>query len=503
MQNSTFYIVFLSLLFFSCGDLTDTQLPEYEPEFAIPLIEDAIVTVPAVWQSNDPNQSLDISPDGQLIFKYESPETTIQAKDLLGGTLAFLLTAIVPMNGDKVPLLPDDLDIELSVGEAVLTGGLFTLTYDTDNFTSDSVDIVFTIPELTKNGIPLQLMANSAQPNVVSTSIEGYIVRPTNNEISITYTAINKSGVPQELSAVTMFFSPQIQVVKGFLGRQEIEIPTATIPIDLFDDRFLNGTIQFAEPKISARADNAFGVPARTQIDVLDAIRPNGETVIIDASAIDQQDINYPSVNDIGTSEITEVFLDNTNSNLPVIFNEEVTAIEYGLTVLINADNDSTITSFITDTSFFKIQVFVEVPVIGSVKDFSTEGTYAVSFAEELEAIESIKEGEIKLIIDNGIPLGAAVQVNFLDQDGGVLDSLFQEQRTIAAGAPIDAAGFTTGNQESINFIPITTEQIDALQQTEAIQVKALFNTSGSLKQQVHVLDTQELRVRMGLRFKL
>jgi len=300
-----------------------------------------------------------------------------------------------------------------------------------------------------------------------------------------------------------MFFSPQIQVVKGFLGRQELEIPTATIPIDLFDDRFLNGTIQFAEPKISARADNAFGVPARTQIDILDAIRPNGETVIIDASAIDQQDINYPSVNDIGTSEITEVFLDNTNSNLPVIFNEEVTAIEYGLTVVINADNDSMITSFITDTSFFKIQVFVEVPVIGSVKDFSTEGTYAVSFAEELEAIESIKEGEIKLIIDNGIPLGAAVQVNFLDQDGGVLDSLFQEQRTIAAGAPIDALGFTTGTQESINFIPITATQLDAIQQTEAIQVKALFNTSGSLKQPVRILEEQELRVRMGLRFKL
>ena len=84
-----------------------------------------------------------------------------------------------------------------------------------------------------------------------------------------------------------------------------------------------------------------------------------------------------------------------------------------------------------------------------------------------------------------------------------MLDSLFQEQRTIAAGAPVDAAGFTTGTQESINFIPITATQLDAIQQTEAIQVKALFNTSGSLKQQVRILEEQELRVRMGLRFKL
>jgi len=74
MRNSTFYLVFLSVLLFSCSDLADTQLPEYEPEFAIPLIEDAIVTIPAVWQSNDPNQSLIISPEGQLIFRYESPE---------------------------------------------------------------------------------------------------------------------------------------------------------------------------------------------------------------------------------------------------------------------------------------------------------------------------------------------------------------------------------------------------------------------------------------------
>ena len=503
MRYFTFYLVFLSLFFFSCSDLADTQLPEYEPEFAIPLIEDAIVTVPAVWQSNDPNQSLVISPEGQLIFQYESPETTIQARDLLGGTLNFLLRATVPMDDNKVPLLPDDLGIDLNVEEAIFAGGLFNLTYNTDNFTSDGIDIIFTIPELTKDGIPLQLIANSAQANFISFPIEGYTVMPTNNQLTITYTAFNELGVPQELLDITMLFSPQIQVIKGFLGRQEIDIPPGTIPIDLFDDRFLNGTIQFAEPKISARAENAFGVPVRTQIEILDAFRPNGETIVIDASAIDQRDINYPSVNDIGTSEMTEIFLDHTNSNLAVVFNEEVTAVEYDLTAVINADNDTTITSFLTDSSFFKIQVFVEVPVIGSVKDFSTEGTYAVSLAEELEDIESIKEGEIKLIIDNGIPLAAAVQVNFLDQDGVVLDSLFQELRTLAAGAPIDALGFTAGTQETINFIPITTTQIDALQQTEAIQVKVLFNTSGTLKQPVHILDNQELRVRMGLRFTL
>ncbi len=503
MRSSTFYLAFFSLLLFGCRDIADTELPDYEPEFAIPIIEDAIVSIPAIWQSNDPNQSLAISPDGQLVFKYASPETTIQAKDLLGGTLAFLLRATVPMNDDKVPLLPDDLGVELSVEEAVLIGGLFNLTYNTDNFSGDSIDIVFTVPELTKDGMPLQLMTNSAQTNFISASIEGYIARPTNNQLTITYTATNKSGVPQELSNITMLFSPQIQVLKGFLGRQQIIIPTDIIPIDLFDDRFLNGTIQFAEPKISARAENAFGVPVRTQIDILNAFRPNGEAVLIDARAIDQQDINYPSVSNIGTSEVTELYLDHTNSNLPVVFNEEVTAVEYGLTAVINADNDSTITSFLTDTSFFKIQVFVEVPVIGSVKNFSSEGTYEVSLAEEFDDIEAIKKAEMKLIIENGIPLEAKVQVLFLDKNGGVLDSLFQEQRTIVDGAPIDTRGFTTGIQETINFIPITAQQMAAIQQTEAIQVKALFNTSGSLKEPVHILDTQELRVRMGMRFSL
>lgn len=503
MRNSIFFFAFISLLFVGCSDLADAELPAYEPEFAIPILEEAIVTVPAVWQSNDPNQSLVISPAGQLIFKYQSPETTIQAKDLLGGTLAFLLRATVPLNDNKVPLLPDDLEVELSVEEAVLVGGLFNLTYNTDNFSGDSIDIVFTIPELTRNGEPLQFFTNSTQANFVSTSIEGYTARPTNNQLTITYTAINKSGVPQEISDITMLFSPQIQVLKGFLGRQEIIIPTAVIPIDLFDDRFLNGTIQFAEPKISARAENAFGVPVRTQINILNAFRPDGESVLIDARAIDNQDINYPSVNNIGANEVTELYLDHTNSNLPVVFNKEVAAVEYGLTAVINADDDSTIVSFLTDSSFFKIQIFVEVPVIGSVKDFSTEGTYAVSLAEELEEIESIKEGEIKLIIENGIPLEAKVQVNFLDESGVVLDSLFQEQRTIASGAPIDEKGFTTGVQESINFIPITGKQIDAIQETASIQVKAIFNTSGSLKEPVHILDTQELRVRMGLRFSL
>ena len=503
MQKSTIYLFLCSLLLVSCKDLTDAELPDYQAEFAIPIIEEAIVTVPAIWQSNDPNQSLSIAPDGQLIFQYESPVTRVEASQLLGNTLAFLLRETVPENSNKVPLLPDNLPVEIRVEEALLKGGLFSINFTANSFSGDSVDIVFTIPEITKDGEPLQLKTDDIRNNNLSQDVSGYLIKPTNNQLSIEYTAVNKTGIPQKLNNITMLFSPQVQVLKGFLEAQAYVIPKDIIPIDLFDGRFLNGSIQFAEPKISARAQNAFGLPVRSQVDLLNAIRPDGTSVPINATAINYQDINYPSIEELGTYKETELFLDHRNSNLPEIFNEEVAAVEYGLTALINPTNDTTITSFLTDTSFFTIQVFVEIPVIGSVKDFSTEATYAVSLSKELETINNFEEGTFKLIVDNELPLDAQLQLYFLNEGGVIIDSLFQEVQKLVEGAPTDDNGQAISSTEQITFIPINASQIEHLQETEALQIKALFNTTGSLKQPVRILDSQAISVRLGLRVTL
>jgi len=497
----TYCFVLIAVLLGSCNALEEeVSVPDYHPEFAVPIIKDAIINIPDIWQSNDPNQSLVIEPDGRMIFQYKSPQTTVLATEVLGGTLTYILTETFSESGTKITLLPPDLGIELAVGEAFVKSGQLNITFLSNNIFGDTLDIRFTIPELSKDGMPLEITTSAALAGSLSIDVSEYTVTPNNNQITVNYTATNSTGVPQDLQSVTVFFVPRVQVLKGFLGRQVQVIPQATIPIDLFDDRFLNGTIQFAEPRISAQLENAFGVPVRSQIDILNAHRANGLIIPIDARAIDNKDINYPTIEEIGESKSTELFLDHTNSNLPQVFSEAVTAVEYGLTAIINPENDSSIVSFVTDTSFFTVQVFVEIPVIGSAANFVVEDTYEVDFT----AIEEdIQEGEFKLIVENAVPVEANIQFYFLDNTGNVIDSLFQERATLVEGAPVDEQGNTTGTTETTSFIPVTAAQLNQIRQAHSLQVHALFKTSGANRQAVPILANQEIQFRLGLKFKI
>lgn len=492
------FLLFFGLcLLFSCNSYEDIELPEYEAEFAVPIIENASISFPDLWQNDDPNQSLIIEPDGRIVYKYKSPKAFVETLDLLP-TLTVLLLETVPENSNKVPI-SSSIPIDLIIEEAQIIGGVFLLTFETDAPPSATTKVVFTIPEITKDGVALEIETNTLTNSTPLVDLTDYIIRPTANELTINYTAINQTGVPQTLSNITMSSTPQVQVLKGFVGRQIQTIPTDIIPIDLYDDRFLNGTLFFAEPSISALIENAFGVPVRSQIDILNAYSIDGEQIPIEYDAIDQIDINFPLVDEIGATKFTELSLDHTNSNIAEVFNGGVTAIEYGLSAIINPENDSSLTSFLTDTSFFTVEVLVEIPMVVSSNNFIANETYDFAFNE----VGDIQEGEFKLIVENELPLEAGLQLYFLSENGVTIDSLFQDVPTLIQGAPVDEAGTASSAAETITYISVTAQQIQRIQQAQQLQVKAFFKTSGERKQPVKLLATQEIRFRMGLRFKV
>ena len=493
-----FLLLSVGLIFlYSCNELEDIETPEYQAEFAVPIIEEASISFPDLWQNDDPNQSLVIESDGRIVYKYKSPKAVVETLDLLP-TLTVLLLETVPENSNRVPI-SSSIPIDLIIKEAQIIGGVFLLTFEAEGIPSTSSKVVFTIPEITKDGVPFEVETNTLLKSTELVDLTGYIIRPIDNQLTINHTAFDEAGNPIKLSNITMSSTPQVQVLKGFVGRQIQTIPVGTIPIDIYDERFLNGSLTFAEPSISALIENAFGVPVRSRVDVLNAYRSDGPPVPIVYDAIDAVDIQFPSVHEIGETKFTELSLNHTNSNIAQVFSSQVTAIEYGLSAIINPENDTSITSFLTDTSFFTVEVLVEVPMIVSSNNFMATEIYDFAFND----IGDIEEGEFKLIIENELPLEADLQLYFLNEAGFAIDSLFQEVPTLLKGAPVNQEGIATTAAETITYIPVTRKQIQRIQTAQQLQVQASFKTSGSLKQPVQLLATQEIRFRMGLRFTL
>ncbi len=485
-----------SLLFlFACsGDVVvDVDDVAYEAEFAIPVIKDASVSFMELWQNNAPGQSLFIGPAGELIFRYESDPVQVTTLDILG-ELEFPVVAGLT---DTLSRLPFALPSNIVIEEAAISGGI--LLFQFKPIGPNLVDITFTLPHIKLNGVPLEIKTNGFSGATLPIDLAGYTFEPEGNELEIRYQAIDAAGNNVILENAGVIARPQLTFVKGTWGREEFPLPPATVEIDLYDERFLNGHIRFAQPTITAKIESSFGLPIRSQVDILNAFTKSGEKMRIDASAIDGVDINYPLLSERGTLKETILQLDYINSNIVEVFDTEPTEVEYELTAIANPEDDQDLVVFIEDTSTFKAQVIVEVPVVGSTESFTAQETFEVPF----EDIDEISAGEFKLIVENELPIGAQLQFYFIKGNKQIIDSLFQDIPQIVEAAAVDESGNVIAVAETTTFIPIEPDKMQNIIEADRVQVKAVFQTAENGELDVVVKADQTINFRMGLKFKI
>jgi len=488
--------LFFSLLFLvSCDRVAyDIETTDYMPEFAIPVITDASVSFVELWENNaSEGQSLLVGADGELVFRFESEPVSVSTLDILG-ELDF---PVVSGLTDTVSVLPFDLPANIVIEKAAISGGFALFQFQP--ITDKVVAITFTLPHIKLNGKSFEVTTDGTTGKTPSIDLEGYTFEPEGNELEIKYTATDEEGNPVLLQKAGVIVRPTLNFITGTWGREEFELPSSVVPIDLYDERFLNGNLRFAEPTITAEIESSFGVPIRSRIDILNARTKTGWKMDIDASAIDGVDINYPLLVERGISKQTTLKIDYTNSNIVEVFDTQPTELEYGLTAITNPEDDQNLPVFIEDTSTFKAQVVVEVPVVGSVKNFKA----IESFEAPFEDIKAISEGEFKLIVENELPVSAELQFYFLKGNKLIIDSLFQAVSQLIAPAAINDNGKVTAAVETTTFIPIAAPQMQNIIEADQVQVKAIFQTAGNGLQDVTINADQTINFRMGLRFKL
>lgn len=488
------YLFFSLCLIVSCQVAEDLETTDYAPEFAIPVITDASVSFVELWENNSAEgQSLVVGPDGNLVFKYESEPVQVSTLDVLGA----LDFPVVSGLTDTVSVLPFVLPANIVIEKATISAGFVVFQFQPIG--DRLVNITFTLPDIKLNGEPLEITTNGFTGITPSVSLIGYSFEPKGNELEIKYTATDVEGNGVILEKAGVIARPTLQFVSGTWGREEFQLTPTTVAIDLYDERFLNGNLRFAQPTITANIESSFGVPIRSRVDLLNAKTKSGWKMDIDASAIDGVDINYPLLAERGTSKQTTLQIDYTNSNIVEVFDTQPTELEYGLTAIANPEDDQSLMVFIEDTSTFKAQVTVEVPVIGRAQSFTATENFDAPF----EDIEAVSEGEFKLIVENELPIGAELQFYFLKGNKLIIDSLFQEVSQVVVPAEIDDNGNVIQAVETTTFIPIAASKMQNIIEADKVQVKATFQTAGNGVQDVTIKAGQTINFRMGLRFKL
>ncbi len=494
------FLLFGLLLIVACtrlDDLDDLKVVNYDAEFAIPLFSGS-ASFQDVLESFDEETFLTILPDGLIQINYSGnvvSQSSDDIFDLLADYNGLPIPVIDTMMGVAFDL-PNNIDIDI----AILKTGLIDWGYQIEH--EGPLEVTVTIPNLIKDGEVFTTTKSHVAGLLASihplVDISEYTLLPTNDSIFIRYQAFRPNdGFADTLTNFFLRFQDlKASYIEGYLGTEVYELPRDTIEIDFFEN-WTRGEVTFEDPKLRLQVDNGFGFPVRSQANVLSILTADGDSLGLESEFIeDGIDFDFPALNEVGEIKTTNFIFDKDNSNIKEILSANPVSVDYDFDAIPNPDNDTSIRGFMTDTSTFKVQVEVELPIHGTAKDFVARDTFSVDFGE----YDKVDYAEFKLIADNGIPVAVNLQAYFADGAGQILDSLFVPAGNVLEAAPVDGDGEVMSRTETVTFSTINSTRFEQVKAAKNIYIQAVFSTTNEGTVPVKIYSTQNVDFRMGMK---
>jgi hypothetical protein len=504
--------VFLALFFIwpACQktDLSNAELADHEAEFAFPLFNTTLLMKDLMLKVLNDTLSGDtivVNSDGTMTLYYtgdvaEKPATDIFAS-FTGGFFPLF---------DTIGTSPIDMLEGVTIYRADLKKGRIQIT--AFNSKPDTLTCKLRIPQMSKDGemfayyFTLLPTSTHYSPPI---DVSGYVLESDSNTLEFIYEAYKPNGerVKIEPGVLISFETLEFSYLEGYWGYQRYPLIRDTIEIDI-NQTDLKGDVTVKNPKVTMRISNSWGFPTRGVVKYLSFIGQNGEEIpLVSSIFVDSAvDFNYPkfALNEIGQTKYTDLFLDETNSNIADIFNAQPTRLIYEVDGISNAEQDPDIIGFLTDSSIISLKMQVELVLEGSARNFGAEQMLDLNFGDfgDIDTT-NIQEVEFKLVTENGTPIASELQLYFLDDAGAALDSLFSDgSRFIMEAAPVNGDGVATGVTRTENFIQMPIERFNRIRTAKKAFLKTAFTTAEGGSIPVKLLADDRATVKMGMKVK-
>ncbi len=495
----------LALLVLSgCTDLAELERAEADlaPEYAFPLFYGE-VSIQEFLDSFDDTGLLEIDSTGGLRIRYRGNTIERTTRDALAPALT-LLQLPIPVT-DTLFELPFRYDDILEVDSALFKSGI--LTYFFNSHHPDSVFVRVSFPQLRKDGQPLVLEhvlppANGAPvpllPNP-QVDLAGYSLAPdAEGAMWLRYEALRLPSMSRDTLADFFLLMQNVEFsyIQGYLGNYLYDGARDTIQIE-FLEKWRRGHVYFADPKVYLYVTNSFGLPTRSVVNVFDVYTLDGQVLPLQSPLLTDGglDFVYPTLDEVGQVKTQTIVLHKDNSNIAEILGANPLAVDYDIDALTNPDSNTAIRGFLTDSSFYRFQVEVELPIYGQASDFEVTDTFAL----DLSAFQNMSAAEIKLLAENELPLGLDVQIYLADEQG-IIDSLFDARAFLIEPAAVDEFGYPIETRETVTFIPIEGTRLQHFLAATRLILDVAFHTSEQGQVPVRMTFFEGTRIRAGMK---
>ena len=346
----------------------------------------------------------------------------------------------------------------------------------------DTIEFNYTLPTAIKNGQPVvvidrlipDLVTGFSEANIVFDLADYYINMTLNGDSinlfpyhllgNLLYSGRkNTMDLNDSIDVFYGLFDIKPSYIEGYLGKQNFSF-MENIKLDFFNS-ILGGTLDLSKPKVELTMLNSIGVDGELRINSMNAINSRtGQNVALTGDIVSNPtELLGPKLPNVGQVVVTKVSLNDNNSNVRQFISLLPDELEFDMEVLVNKNgNPGVRDNFATDKSRISAFLDIEVPLEGIANHLILQDTVALNISDATLPTGVI-DGNIKLVVENGFPFEAGVQVYFLDQGGAVFDSLFVDGlQTIPAGT-VDANGQVAFAGEGVVAAGFDQERLDKI----------------------------------------
>lgn len=510
-------------------DLKKLASTTWNPNIAVPLVYSSL-TVQDILTKHDTQGQIVVGSDNFCTLVYKGNLFSLQASDLIqipnqsptpytSPSLTAGQIAALSTNGTVT--VPYSQTINFISGSTVPTPKIDSMTFKTGDINvalnstfKYSGNILVTIPAAKKNGIPFSQTITFTYPGAVNPSstfsLAGYTFDmtmggTTSNQFAVNFAVtLTGSGTPPSASdAVTLTQSLSnihFARIYGDIGQEALSPAKDTIAIAIFKNALGMGSFTLANPSVKVIISNSYGVPIQANIAQLDGYTPPALAYPITGSP-SPLPISSPTWFQIGQSAKDSFSLTSTNSNIVSVINNIPKNVIYKINSLSNPGGP-THNNFVLDTSRFKVDMELDLPLYGTAKDFYLIDTIKFKFDQTIS--NDIESAMFRVYNSNGFPFDVDMQAYFVDSLYTVLDSLVRPNQLILnSGIVNPTTGMVVSPTQKIYDSYVDNPRLQHLKTAKYMLIRAVASTVNGGITNVKIYANYRIDVKLGVQFKV
>jgi len=492
-------LIVLSIIFFSCVPDEKYEFGDVDGEYAIALVDSDITIIDLAEASNQENLEIQVDDKDRMTLFYNGDVVEQVSTQIFPPFPYGLYTDITKTMSPIDFPVPEGRTVDIAVFDGT------NIVFEFESSFKQDVTVNLEFPEIKRNGETWKMeffIDYQGEENTFYRSdtidMTDWAINTQDNYLSSNYTAILEDGSSVQLDRVAFwldFFD--FDYVQGFFGGSSAPLVGDVITIEVFN-KWLSGGLTFDDPKFNFQVENSFGFPVRMLVNEIVITTISGNQFQLAGTAVDEGvAFNFPSLDEVGEIAITDFNYDNSNTNIGELFNEKAASVFYDVVGVANSASDPMVVGFLTDDSYYKIKVAVEIPLLCKLNDLKLTDTFDLDLTEYNE----FNSAEFKMITQNAFPFNIDLEVDLLDDAGNSLGKLLPDGSVFLESATLLQEGQVQPQDALTTYIPIKDQLAEAVKKTKKIAVVSTFsNNEITPDESFWILSTYGVDFKLGIK---